>query len=394
MTQGSVAARSGPGYTFVHVEKIRYRKGIECGVVVSRQGIAVRRVWQGTKLVPWELIGAVNLVQASWLTHWSIQITLVDGSVFTLPVLTATRVEHLQSLRTAVADMHRIWREVQAERSDEPADQVPWQYRAAEVRELGYRGGIARNGVLLLALAVFGLLGVLLMSLSTRADFGSFSLAGAPGVCTAAASDDGSAAHSWCSVTDARVHEIDHEQGGGLILWLGPAQFSQQDPETDAEEVEFAATVPALSALRVGDPIDYLAQSGVGIASVTVQGTTVAADTQDGGALDGTVGGQRTADDSGLIGAVCWPLFFGVWAACQRWPRKLAFARWALPVLAAAWLAGVIGFCEDHGTEPTLTPGGIVRLGLVFAVIATVCYTGAVALRTRPLPFLRSSAHP
>jgi Bacterial PH domain len=372
------------------MEGIRFRVGMSCRVEVNREGIAIRKLWQGTKLLPWELVSAVNAVQLLHSVCWSIQVVLADGDVVTLP----NRFLQVEPLHSAMTDIHQIWGEVRAEQRSEPADEVPWEHRAAAVRELRYRGGIRRNGALLLALAVFGLLGVLLMNVSAHAEFGPSGLAGVPGSCTAAAAAQGTAAESWCSVTDGHVREIDHEVDGGLILWLGSERSGKQDPESDAQEVEFATTVPALSALRVGDPIDYLAQTGEGIASVTVHGVTVAADADDLGWLEGTVAGQRIAQLSGFVGAVCWPLFFGLWAACQRWPRRLRVGLWALPALAAAWLTGVIGFVVDDQVDPVILTGGLIRLGLILALIGTVCWAGTVALRTWLVPLRRRSALP
>jgi hypothetical protein len=307
---------------------------------------------------------------------------MVDGSVIPLPAPTPHTRAGSDEVHRAVEEIHRVWREADALRS-EPADEVPLEYRAAGVRQLGYRGGMLRNGLLVAAIGVFGLLGVLVMFAGARSEFGPSGLAGVPGSCTAAAAAAGTAPHSWCTVTDGYVRAIDHKPAGGLTLWLGPRPSSGRDPRSGAvQRADFDNVVPALSSVRVGDSVAYVADNGLGVSSVTVRGVEVSTDTGSG-AVEGTPAGQRVAEVSGFVGAVCWPLFFGVWAAGQRWPRRLGPARWALPAIAAVWLAGVVGFGLNDQADPVFPPWGIARLGIFFAVFGTACYAGVILLRSR-----------
>ena len=215
---------------------------------------------------------------------------------------------------------------------------------------------------------------------SAGSEFGTSLLADVPGPCTAAAVAASSAPHEWCSVTDGYVRDVLPGQDGELVLYLGPAPTWNKASEDDSLQAVFDTPPSVLSGLRVGDPVDYIAENGAAVASITTRGVTVAADPDTTGA---TPSGQRIAELSGLFGAVCWPLFFGLWAACQRWPRRLRHAQWALPPLAAAWFAGVAGFLADTAQDPALMPAGIVRLGITAACVATAGYAVAIAFRAR-----------
>jgi hypothetical protein len=54
----------------------------------------------------------------------------------------------------------------------------------------------------------------------------------------------------------------------------------------------------------------------------------------------------------------------------------------------------VIGFVMDDQAGPAILTGGLIRLGLILALIGTVCWAGTVAPRTRLVPLRRRSVLP
>ncbi|HET9172166.1 MAG TPA: hypothetical protein VFN97_22250 [Actinospica sp.] len=363
------------------MEGIRYRTGLT-RVVVDREGIAVHRFWRGSIALPWELISRVGVAKWPWSNEWAVHVELVDGHRSTLPAPAGNPDPYDAALRRAEYEIRRFQIEADAARAaGEPKDEVPAEYRAVAAGRLAYSGGARRNGALLAMIAALGLLGLLVMGVSVRNEFGSLSPAFTPQPCSASAAGFGDADHEWCSV-DGYVREIDHPSAGRLTLWLGDAPTTGQDAQSGALPADFATVAPALNSLHVGDRVHYIAESGMSVESVSFAGQTFAA--RDWTlAPEGTPAGQQLADRAGSIAALCWLLFFGLWAADQRCPGRLRRARWALPVLAALWLAGMSGYATYGSAIPAPAPHRFVERAAVLCAVAVAVYAVALTARRR-----------
>lgn len=269
---------------------------------------------------------------------------------------------------------------------------------------MAHRGGARRNGLLHAMIALIGALGVLFMVAMGDQDFGPQGAFGPVPTCSAAAAVDGTAPQAWCTVTDARVIEVDRDESGEVTaLLVGPAsQLGKPVDDAATADAWFGTAQPALDGIAVGDPIGFVGSGAwapdpgdfdFGLDTVTWQGRVVAVDCEDGCA---TPQAERVADLAGLGAALAWPVFFGLWALWIRVRRVLPGLRWALPALAACWLAGMTGYLADEQGTENLTPASLIWLAVVLAAVLTTGYgiRSAVKARSRPAAVLSGVTSP
>lgn len=384
-----------------NIVEFRYRG---TRVVADRDGITVRRFWNGTLLLPWELVRDVHASNVLWPPAWRVEIGLIDGSTRTLPVPTAPPHVYDPAFESALEDIHGNWRIHQASAAAaEPQDAAPDAYYASGVRELAYRGGARRNGLLHLAIALFGVIGILFMIAQGRQDFGPQGASGSPGACSAAAAAAGTAGHTYCAVADAKVIEVYRDGRGGVtgLLVGDAAQVGRPMNEPDPLAAEFPRVQPALSDVKVGDSIGFVGVGdwtndpddyGLGLATVTWHGKVLAATACVADCA--TPESERMSDLAGLGASIVWPVFFGLWALwlwLRLRPRPrlrwtLRTLRWLLPTPAAFWVTGVIAFVADGYSAESITPASAIYLAAVMAVVFTIAYGILTVVVTRSRP--------
>ncbi|MBR7838636.1 hypothetical protein KDL01_35540 [Actinospica durhamensis] len=376
-------------------------------VVAGPDGIAISRFWNGTLLLPWELIRDVRVVNIKGPGpkpgYLRVQLVLADGSVRFLPAPAASAEPYdarFHAAINAIYEQRHLYRERAAAN---PEDAPPTGYYALQVWALTHRGGARRNGLLHAMIALFGMLGVLFMVAAGHEDFGPQGAFGPVPACSATAAIDGTAPQSWCTVTDARVLKVDRDGSGGVTdLLIGPAS-QLGEPIADATTVDawFGAAQPAFDDIAVGDPIGAVGSGqwegdGSGdfdfsLVTVTWQGKVVPVDC---GADCATPQAQRMADLSGLGASIVWPVFFGLWALRIRLRRAAPGLRWVLPSLAACWLAGLVGYIGDDQTVENLTPAAVGWVALVLAAVLTLGYGIRSAIKARTSSTVLSGVTP
>lgn len=357
-------------------------------VGVDEAGVSVRSFLDGRMQLPWAAVDGVttgSLPGRAGQPARVVIIELCDGSRVPLPA-PRQRADRPSEFDAASREILRAFEEYREAATSEPEDAVPIGYRIELAFSVAQHGGFLRVlganlglGLLLLC-GLAGVIGVGGSVHSYTRDLGAYNAYRAAGVCTAAKSAAGTAAHTYCNVADGYVDLTFNGSNGHVdTLTIGPAPAGDpwppsllQDEWTNGptQMAVFAEGQSGLDPLRTGGGgLSYIAVNGGDIVSLTWLGITY--QTPDSPEL------QHRYDLAGLTSAASWTVFFLLLSMRRLRRRRFTVPlRLALVAIAAAFVsAAVIAGSAKDGVENTSDAS---LFGTVLIASASACVVAAI----------------
>jgi hypothetical protein len=346
----------------VNVVKGVYRARFGGLVQLVEEGILLRSLWSGTRMLPWPTIHTVfpRTYGRAGLRD-RIKVLLMSGETVTLPAPLGRPIGPDPEFDRALAEIGNAIVRHGTTRNRRDEDEIPLSFRvAAAVDARESHGGLRRARIPSMVFAVVGIIGCCGAIHAFVRDQPTYSAYRNAQPCTAAAAMAGTAPHAWCIVSDGVIQNTVNSPGGdATALVLGPQLSPSLDgtPEPGSQpwqEAVFRDPQPRFDGDENAGGVTYTVENGSSyVATVSWTGQTFQT-------VDSPVP-QRVYDTGSIAAALAWTLLWLLVVASRyRSSRRPRIVRAVKLTLFAAFFAGV-------ATCVRVQPGSM-GVGLVWAL--------------------------
>lgn len=388
-----------------------YRTAFGGRVELVEDGILLRSIWSGTRMLPWALVKAVYVGPLSQQTAYRrIEVSLASGEIVVLPAPLSRPYRADPEFDKAFAGFdHAFKRQNKAHAHDhahghsrdhdhEPADAIPPEYlAAAAIDAVEARGGLRRARIPAMLLAVAGIIGCGGSVHAFERDQPVYSGYRNAQPCSEHDAAAGTAPHDWCIVTDGWIQNTLADANGDITaVSLGPELPSSSYP-LQSSDTDVLSEPTQLAVFRDPQPIfdgadnvqgvSYVARNGSGyVASITFNDETIQ-----------TVNSpepQHVYDIASIIAAFSWTfLWLFVFYRRYRPGRRPRVARAMKLTLLAGFIAAFATCIRAQPGYFGVSPAWTGVLALILAVglnaLGELWYRLGVAQLRRRLRYQR-----
>jgi hypothetical protein len=353
----------------VNVVKGVYRARFGGLVQLVEEGILLRSLWSGTRMLPWPTIYTVSpRAYGRAGLRGRIKVLLMSGETVTLPAPLGRPTGPDPKFDQALAEIGNAIVRHGTTRHRRDEDAVPLAFRvAAAVDARESHGGLRRARIPSMVFAIIGIIGCCGAIHAFARDQPTYSAYRNAQPCTAIAAAAGTAPHAWCIVSDGVVQNgVDNASGDVTALVLGPQLSSSPDGSPmvgsqSSQEAVFRDPQPRFDGDENASGVTYTVENGSSyVATVSWTGQTFQT-------VDSPVP-QEASDLASVAAASAWMLLWLlVIASRYRHSRRPRVIRAVKLTLFAAFIAGAATCVRVQPGSMGVGLSWTVGLGLILA---------------------------